>query len=51
VRDRLEMAAGASEEEVRAMALASPAVQRALRDRAVARVVYVPGRLVNVVTG
>jgi leucyl-tRNA synthetase len=50
VRDRLELPADTGEEEARNLALASPAVQRALRSRAVARVVYVPGRLVNIVT-
>jgi len=51
VRDRLVLAAGAAEAEVRQRALARPAVQRALRGNTVARVIYVPGRLVNIVTG
>ncbi len=51
VRDRLVLAAGAAEAEVRQRALASPAVQRALRENTVARVIYVPGRLLNIVTG
>jgi leucyl-tRNA synthetase len=51
VRDRLTLAAGAAEDEVRVRALGSPAVQRALGGSTVARVVYVPGRLLNIVTG
>jgi leucyl-tRNA synthetase len=51
VRDRLELAAGSGEEAARRLALASLAVQRALAGRLPARVVYVPGRLLNVVSG
>ena len=51
LRDRLEMPAGASEDEVRALVLASPAVQRALHGRTVARIITIPGRLANIVTG
>ena len=51
LRDCLELPAGAGEDEVSALALASPAVQRTLRTRAVARIVHVPDRLVNIVTG
>jgi leucyl-tRNA synthetase len=51
VRDRIEMPADAGEDAVRSRALSSPAVQRALRGRPVARVVYVPGRLANIVSG
>jgi leucyl-tRNA synthetase len=50
VRDRLAIATDAGEAAARAVALASPAVQRVLAGRTIARVVYVPGRLVNVVT-
>ncbi len=50
VRDRLEVSTSAGEDEVRALTLASPAVQRHLSGRALARIVYVPGRLINVVT-
>lgn len=50
LRDRLELPAGAGNDEVCALALASPAVQRALRTRVVARIVHVPDRLVNIVT-
>ena len=51
VRDRVEVDADASEEECRALALASEGVQRAVGDRPVAQVVVRPPRLVNVVTG
>ena len=51
LRDCLELPAGAGEDEVCALALASPAVQRTLRSRAVTRIVHVPDRLVNIVTG
>ncbi len=50
VRDRLAFGAEGSEAEARESALRSPAVQRALAGRAVARAVYVPGRLINLVT-
>ncbi len=54
VRDRLALPPGAGEAEVRSLALASPAVQRALHggttDRTISRIIYVPGRLVNIVT-
>jgi leucyl-tRNA synthetase len=50
VRDRLTVPVEAGEAEVRQRALASENVRRHLEDRRVARVIYVPGRLVNVVT-
>ncbi|MBX7110433.1 MAG: leucine--tRNA ligase [Dehalococcoidia bacterium] len=49
VRDRVLVAADASEEAVRAAALASERVAEHLEGREVARVVYVPGRLLNIV--
>jgi leucyl-tRNA synthetase len=49
VRDRLEVPAGIGEAEAKAMALASEAVRRYLNGNAPRQVVYVPGRLVNVV--
>ena len=51
VRERIHVAAGAEEAVVRAAALAAPGVQAAIGRRAVRRVVVVPGRLVNIVTG
>jgi leucyl-tRNA synthetase len=49
VRDRLTVAADATEEELRARALASDAVTRALDGREVRTVVVRAPRLVNVV--
>ena len=51
VRDRVEVAADAGEEQLREIALGSDRVRAAVGDRAVARVVVVPPKLVNVVTG
>jgi leucyl-tRNA synthetase len=50
VRDRVEVAADATEEELREAALASERVSAALGERRVARVVVVPPKLVNLVT-
>jgi leucyl-tRNA synthetase len=50
VRDRLRVPAGIAEAEARKRALACQGVRRHLGDRAPARVVYVPNRLVNLVT-
>ncbi len=49
VRDRVEVPVGISEEKAREIALASEAVRRRLNGREPKRVIYVPGRLVNVV--
>ena len=49
VRDRLILASGASEEEARAAAQASPKLAPWLRGRTIRQFVYVPGRLLNVV--
>ncbi|MCL4534557.1 MAG: leucine--tRNA ligase [Bacteroidetes bacterium] len=51
VRDRLTVPADADEASVREQALASEKVRRFLGDGAAPKVVYVPGRLVNIVTG
>ena len=50
LRERIEVAPDCPEAEVRARALAAPRVAAALEGRAVARIVVVPGRLVNIVT-
>jgi leucyl-tRNA synthetase len=50
LRDRVEVSAEAVEAEVRKAVLASDKVQQHLEDREVARMVLVPGRLVNLVT-
>ncbi len=51
VRARIRTSAGASSVDLEGAALADAAVQAAIGDRAVGRVIVVPGRLVNVVTG
>jgi leucyl-tRNA synthetase len=51
VRDRIEVATDAAEDELRELAMASEKVRAALGGRPVARVVVVPPKLVNLVTG
>ncbi len=50
VRDRVQVAAGLSGAEARALALANEKVRKFMDGRQIADVVVVPGRLVNVVT-
>ncbi|MBI2761409.1 MAG: leucine--tRNA ligase [Chloroflexi bacterium] len=49
VRDKLALPVDATEERVRELALASERVQSQVNGADIARVIYVPGRLVNVV--
>jgi leucyl-tRNA synthetase len=49
VRDRLKMSAMASEEELKAAALASPKIQQLIVGKSVSKVVVVPKKLVNIV--
>ncbi|HEX2914046.1 MAG TPA: leucine--tRNA ligase [Chloroflexia bacterium] len=49
VRDKLEVAAGMSEDEVKATVLASPKVAAAVGDNKPKKVIYVAGKLVNIV--
>ncbi|MDQ4077498.1 MAG: class I tRNA ligase family protein, partial [Chloroflexota bacterium] len=49
LRDSVEVAADASEEAIKEKALASPTVQDFIADGEIARVIYVPGRIVNIV--
>jgi len=49
VRDRFDAPADISEEEAKAQALATPGAQKHLDGRQPFKVVYVPGRLVNIV--
>jgi leucyl-tRNA synthetase len=49
LRDRILVEPGISDEDARALALASESVQAALEGRAVRKVIIVPGRLVNIV--
>jgi leucyl-tRNA synthetase len=50
VRDRLSVAASITEAEVCQLAMECDGVRRHMKERPVARIIYVPGRLVNVVT-
>ncbi|MCL4465088.1 MAG: leucine--tRNA ligase [Chloroflexi bacterium] len=50
VRERLNVPVGIGDEEAKGQALASANVRKFLDNRRVANVVYVPGRLVNIVT-
>ena len=50
LRDRIEMPAGIDEAAAQARALRSENVQRVVGDRRVQRAVYVPDRLINLVT-
>ena len=49
LRDRLEAPASVSEGEVKEMALASSRVQAHTEGKTVRKLIYVPGRLVNIV--
>ena len=51
VRDRIEVAPDAAEADVRALAEASDRVAAALGGQPPRRVIYVPGRLINLVAG
>jgi len=50
VRDHIDIAYDASDEEVKRQVLAAEKVQRLVAGQAVRRIIYVPGKLVNVVT-
>jgi leucyl-tRNA synthetase len=50
VRDRITVSYDSTEEAIRQETLASEKVQRFVGEKSIQRVVYVPGRLVNVVT-
>jgi leucyl-tRNA synthetase len=49
VRDRVRLSISATEEEVKAAALASPRIQQFTAGHTVAKVVVVPKKLVNIV--
>jgi leucyl-tRNA synthetase len=51
LRDRIEMPAGIDQAEAQERALEGANVRRAISDRKVVRAVYVPDRLINLVTG
>ncbi len=50
VRDRIEVPAGTKEDVVRAAALRGQKVEQAVAGKAVDRIVFVPDRLINIVT-
>jgi leucyl-tRNA synthetase len=49
VRDRLQVSADASEEQVREMALASEAVKRHLGGKQPRKIIYVPAKMLSIV--
>ena len=49
LRDRLQVPVTITEEEAKELALASAGAQRHIKGKEVVRVIYVPGRLVNIV--
>jgi leucyl-tRNA synthetase len=49
VRERIEVASDASEKDIRMLALDNPRVAKFIGETTVQKVVYVPGRLVNIV--
>jgi leucyl-tRNA synthetase len=51
VRDKLPVPLDISEADAKELAMAQDNVKRHIEGKAVAKVVYVPGRLVNIVTG
>ena len=51
VRDHIVIASHTPEDEIKRLALATAQVQRFTTDQNVLKVIYVPGRIVNVVTG
>ena len=51
VRDRIQVEASIAEDEARQLAMESSRVQPYLEGAQVRQVIYVPGRLVNVVVG
>jgi leucyl-tRNA synthetase len=51
VRDHITIAIDVSEEEIKQLALATEQVQRFTANQNILKIIYVPGRIVNVVTG
>ena len=49
VRERIEVSAGISEDEARHLALDNPRVASFIGENTVQKVIYVPGKLVNIV--
>jgi leucyl-tRNA synthetase len=51
LRDHIEVAHDASEDEIKQQVLASEKVQRFIDGSEIRKIIYVPGRLMNIVTG
>ena len=51
VRDRIQVNAGIDEASAKELAMASEHIQKYLDGKQVRRVIYVPGKLVNIVVG
>lgn len=49
LRDRVELPADVSEENAKAAAIASEGAQKFIQDKEIRKVIYIPGRLVNIV--
>ncbi len=49
LRDRIQVPAGISEAEAKEKAMSSEAVQRFILDKTPRKIIYVPGRLINIV--
>jgi len=49
VRERIEVAADTSERDIRMLALSNPRVASFIGEATVQKVIYVPGRLINIV--
>ncbi len=51
LRDKIEASADITEEEARALALASPLVQKWLEDKTIRKIIFAGGKLINIVVG
>ena len=49
LRDRVEVPAGVSEEDAKITAIASAGAQKFIAGKDIRKVIYIPGRLVNIV--
>jgi leucyl-tRNA synthetase len=51
VRGKIQVAVNASEDDIKALALANDSVQKFMEGKAVRKLIVVPGKLVSVVVG
>jgi leucyl-tRNA synthetase len=49
LRERIQVAAGVSEEDAKSAAIASAGAQKFIAGKDIRKVIYIPGRLVNIV--